>query len=401
LVQLYLPGLSAFEAWSAQRQLQDEFPQAGFALNYVYKPYRGATGSEAAPHAAPVPGSKGCSAERCYGPALIKWQPQLAACAAGTTIGVIDTGIDRQHPAFAGRNVTEVVIGTKGGIVGSGPHAHGTGVLSLLAGAPASSTRGLVPDAHFLTVDVFFTNAEGQPETDSVRILQALTELDKRGAQIINMSLVGPRDELVYQKINAMAAHKGVVFVAAAGNGGPDAPAGYPAAYRDEVIAVTAVDHKGASYAHANRGDYIDVAAPGVKIWTALPDRREGAQSGTSFAAPFVTAAIAAAYRDSPLGSPVTEGGRQLDPKGIMLSRLFGDGRKVDVAKRDRIYGLGLLRAPAKCESGGGPWLSAVRPTPAPPTGAAQAPIPVAQPVAAGGWQPSVKRVSLPVDATR
>ncbi len=51
---------------------------------------------------------------------------------------------------------------------------------------------------------------------------------------------------------------------------------------------------------HANRGDYIDVAAPGVRVWTALPNNKEGAQSGTSFAAPFVTAIVAAIYKQSP-----------------------------------------------------------------------------------------------------
>ena len=119
-----------------------------------------------------------------------------------------------------------------------------------------------------------------------------------------------------------MATRKGVVFVAAAGNGGPDAPAGYPAAY-DEVIAVTAVDRKGGNYDHANRGTYIDVAAPGVQIWTALPDGEEGLLSGTSFAAPFVTAVAAVAYQDTGLERAAKAGRGPLDPKGVMLAQLF------------------------------------------------------------------------------
>ena len=63
-----------------------------------------------------------------------------------------------------------------------------------------------------------------------------------------------------------------------------------------EVIAVTAVDKNLRGYIHANHGDYIDVAAPGVEIWTALPGVLEGYQSGTSFAAPHVTAILAAAH---------------------------------------------------------------------------------------------------------
>lgn len=404
LVKLHLPHGSEMDAWSAQRQLQEQFPQEGFGLNYVYKPYHGATerGAPSLPSGIATTGIRGCAAERCYGPTLIRWQPHLSTCAAGTTIGVIDTGIDKHHPTFAGRSVTQLTLSSRGGDASSA-QAHGTGVLSLLAGAPGSSTPGLVPDAQFLTVDVFFTNADGQPETDSASLVEALTLLDRRGVQIVNMSLVGPKDDLVHHKIHAMATRRGVVFVAAAGNGGPDAPAGYPAAYRDDVIAVTAVDRKGASYAHANRGDYIDVAAPGVKVWTALPDRKEGAQSGTSFAAPFVTAAIAVAYKDSPLASPITEGGRPLDPKGMMLARLFADSKKADFGSRDRIYGLGTLRAPSKCGSEGGPWLSLVKPTPAPeietvPTASTQAPMPAMEPVAAGGWLATIKRVSLPVE---
>ena len=101
------------------------------------------------------------------------------------------------------------------------------------------------------------------------------------------MSLMGPQDDLVHARIASMA-REGKAFVGAAGNGGPHAPAGYPAAY-EEVI--------GGNWDHANRGAYIDVAAPGVQIRTALPGDKDGVLSGTSFAAPFVAAAVAAAYK--------------------------------------------------------------------------------------------------------
>src|SRR6185436_17405125 len=145
-------------------------------------------------------------------------------------------------------------------------------------------------------------------------------------------------DPLVRARIVDMAA-RGVVFVAAAGNGGPGASAGYPAAYK-EVIAVTAVDRKGGSYDHANRGDYIDVAAPGVQIRTSLPPAREGVLSGTSFAAPFVTGVIAVGYKES--GLHRTENAEQApqDPKGVMLARLFD---RSELKSRSPVYGHGLL----------------------------------------------------------
>ena len=178
------------------------------------------------------------------------------------------------------------------------PNWHGTGVLSLLAGAAKAARPVSFPTPKFLIADAFFRNATGRARTDTVRMLEALQRLDEHGAQIINMSLVGPSDDLVHERIVDMSTRKGVVFIAAAGNGGPAAPPGYPAAYK-EVIAVTAVDDRKRSYDYANRGRYIDVAAPGVRIWTALPDNKEGMLNGTSFAAPFVTAIAAVTYNSS------------------------------------------------------------------------------------------------------
>lgn len=70
-------------------------------------------------------------------------------------------------------------------------------------------------------------------------------------------------------------ARSGTIFIAAAGNGGPGAPPSYPAAY-SEVLAVTAVGKNLSAYRRANQGDFIDVSAPDVDIWTALPGGRQG-----------------------------------------------------------------------------------------------------------------------------
>jgi len=203
------------------------------------------------------------------------------------------------------------------------------------------------------------------------------------------MSLVGAKDDLVHDRIIDMATRKGVVFVAAAGNGGPDAAAGYPAAY-DEVIAVTAVDRKGGSYDHANRGTYIDVAAPGVQIRTALPDEATGFLSGTSFAAPFVTAVAAVAYQDSGLESAVRTGQEPLDPKGLILARLFS---RDDLKTRNPIYGHGLLKAPSTCGH--------VKPAPTAPVAKAPLARPPSGSVAQDTWHAVVQHASLPSEVAR
>jgi len=195
--------------------------------------------------------------------------------------------------------------------------------------------------------------------------------------QIVNMSFVGPQDPLVHGRIRDMSRRRGVVFVAAAGNGGPDAPPGYPAAY-EEVIAVTAVDRKGASYDLANRGSYIDVGAPGVQIRIALPGGKEAVQSGTSFAAPFVTSVVAVAYRDAD-PAKVVQG--SLDPKHVMLAKLL---RKDQVERRSLIDGHGMIQAPAGC----GQWNSIVKL--APPVKLPTKPV-----AAFDVWQPVVTQTSL------
>jgi subtilisin family serine protease len=162
-----------------------------------------------------------------------------------------------------------------------------------------------------------------------------LNWLDALDVRYVNMSFSGPRDPLVENAIARMHA-KGVVFVAAAGNQGPTAPPSYPAAYPD-VIAVTAVNRNGENYRHANRGDYVDVAAPGVEILAALPKATTGYRTGTSFAAPFVTSIVATR----------TDIETRSLTKAALLNRL--SMRDLGPPGRDPIYGQGLALAPQSC----------------------------------------------------
>jgi len=319
------------DALDARKQLGAEFQGARFELNRVYYHLEsdGVTRRS----------SDACDPQRCYAPALIDWRADLAACAAGVKIGIIDTAVDEAHPALAWKKL-RVLPAPDQKPADMEPHWHGTGVVSLLAGHPKSRTPGLVPDADYVIANAFFTNRLGQRETDTDRLLWALNELERHDAQVVNMSLSGPRDELVRQRLVELS-RKGMVFVAAAGNGGDKAPPAYPAAYKDEVIAVTAVDRNQLTYKHANQGDYIDVAAPGVRIWTALPNNKEGAQTGTSFAAPFVTAIIAAIYKKALLPASDRAHGIRI-PEALTLAHL-----STEKVVRDST--VGLVRAPANC----------------------------------------------------
>jgi Subtilase family len=331
------------DAISARQLLREQMPSLPSAFNYVYRPYVAATeagGFGPGLGQAIRPSSpKGCTAERCYGPTLIHWAPDPAGCAVDIGVGVIDTGFDSQHPAFKDRKINWSTVL-------EGEHVsvqawHGTGVLALLSGSPQSTTPGLIPNATFTATNTFYSDANGQPATDTTTLIKALKLMETYKVKVVNLSLAGPQDAVLHKQIKDMS-ETGVLFVAAAGNGGPFAMPSYPAAY-PEVIAVTAVDRNLVGYRHATRGPHIDVAAPGVDIWTAMPDKREGPQTGTSFAVPYVTAAAAAVYPKEEL----LYKGRPLDPKKAVLSRLTT--RDLGPSGRDAIYGQGLLQAPAKC----------------------------------------------------
>ena len=200
---------------------------------------------------------------------------------------------------------------------------------------PDSGTPGLVPDATYHAASIFYADESGGTVTDTVSFLKALDWMSESGVKLVNMSFTGPRDDLVRRKIESLSA-KGVVFAAAAGNDGPTAEPAYPAAY-PQVIAVTAVTKDLRNYPYANRGEHIDVAAPGVDIWTAWPEAREGYRSGTSFASPFVTGVLAIYPPD------VLRGSKNNLLEHVNITDLGPPGR-------DPIYGRGLLQAPATCQ---------------------------------------------------
>ncbi|MEW5962621.1 MAG: S8 family serine peptidase [Pseudomonadota bacterium] len=327
-------GMSQEQADAALRR---EVPATAIARNERYRIYRTATGTAArAADSSGIEeaGRAPCSEDRCFGPRLIGWQPTLGACAAGIGIGVIDTAVDMSHPVFKNRAIEVGHLASAGR---PAPQWHGTGVLALLAGDGARGVPGLVSEARFSVADVFFAGEDGLPTTDTASLLAALDWLDQREVRIINMSLSGPKDALVEKAITTLA-RKGTIFVAAAGNDGPAARPSYPAAY-PPVIAVTAVGRDLKSYRHASHGDYIDLAAPGVSILTALPDGKVGFHSGTSFATPYVTATLAALYRQLPRAS------KEEALRHVAAQDLGAPGR-------DPIYGAGLLVAPSACTGG-------------------------------------------------
>lgn len=255
-------------------------------------------------------------------------------CAVPTRIGLIDTAINSGHLAFVGAKVETIRL-EAGNLPDSG-RQHGTAVAALLVGSAESRTPGLVPGGELIAVDAFHRGAGNDDRSAVYELVRAIDLLAARGVKVINMSLTGPPNLLLKQAIERAAA-RGIVLVAAAGNDGPRAAPLYPGGY-DGVIAVTAIDRSKNPYRRAGAGDHVDIAAPGVQVWTAASIKGAQSKTGTSFAAPFVTAAAAMMLAANPEL-------KAADVEGLLQQSAEDLGKP----GKDPVFGWGLLNARAIC----------------------------------------------------
>lgn len=184
------------------------------------------------------------------------------------------------------------------------------GLIDGASGQPVTSTRGFAKGAPFpsnhgsavaglaqsagartlLVADVYGTDPAGG---NALAIAQGLGWLVSRGARVISISLVGPRNPLLERALGAAQA-RGAVIVAAVGNDGPAAPPSYPASFAG-VLAVTGVDKRNRPLIEAGRAGHLDYAAPGADLVARDRTGRLVAVRGTSFATPLVAVRAAAA----------------------------------------------------------------------------------------------------------
>ncbi|MDX5359076.1 MAG: S8 family serine peptidase [Rhodobacterales bacterium] len=281
-----------------------------------------------------APNEMTCADGDCLAHEMIGWTGWPSAHAP--RIGMIDTGINTDHEALAGQRLT-VVQADLGGRAAAG-RQHGTAIATLLLGRMDSRTPGLLPHAELVAIEAFHERS-GRESADAFTLSRAIDLLV--GAQVlaVNMSFAGP-DNAVLRRLVERAAAAGIGLVAAAGNGGPGAPPAYPAAW-PEVVAVTAVDATLRPYRQANRGPYVTLAAPGVRLWTAASVSGGRLRSGTSYAAPFVTAALAVERLRTP-AAPAPEA----------VNRLIACARDLGEAGHDEVFGHGLVSAPQQCAAG-------------------------------------------------
>ncbi len=163
------------------------------------------------------------------------------------------TGTPMDSFLLPGVNVT----GTEPKLSGDRP-THGDTMYGMALRGLA--LKGNETSVKILPIDVYGNN----PTTTTFDVTHGIVEGVNRGANVVNLSLGSAGDSELLRNMIKKSSEQGVLFLAAAGNEPSTAPT-YPAAY-PEVVAVTAGTRDGSIAPYANRGDFVDIAAPGSAI---------------------------------------------------------------------------------------------------------------------------------------
>ena len=290
------------------------------------------------------------------------------AWAAGNTgatavyVGVIDEGIDTKHPDLDaniwtnpfdpedgsdndGNGVVDDVHGwdffNDDSSVYDGDDDHGTHVAGTI-GAESNGAGVVGVNWSVTLISGKFLGPNGGYISDAVRAVDYFTDLKARhGLNIVatnNSWGGGGYSQAMYDAIET-ANLAGILFIAAAGNGGRDGKGdnndsspSYPSSYENaNVIAVAAINSNGGKPSWSNYGaTTVDLGAPGMSIYSTVGGGGYSAYSGTSMATPHVTGAAAIYAALDPTASAAKTKQAILDstiPTSSMEGRTVTGGR--------------------------------------------------------------------------
>ncbi len=232
-------------------------------------------------------------------------------------VGVLDTGIDTNHPDLQNR----ISAYDPGGADDADIVGHGTHVAGNIAAAPDDDV-GVAGVCHCeLHVWKIFADLPdartGEFFVDELMYQRALNAARNAGMRSVNLSFGGTERGRTDETLIRLLIDSGCTVIAAMGNDHANPhnpnPTEYPAAYPG-VLAVGATDEYNRRAPFSNTGEHIGLSAPGVNIFSTLPvqpsairpvhDTEYGAWSGTSMATPYVTAAAALLNARNPGISP-------------------------------------------------------------------------------------------------
>ena len=308
------------------------------------------------------------------------WQ-QLGNRGEGVTVCIIDTGIDSDHPDFAGRIGLTKDFSGKGSVEDG--NGHGTHVASTVAGTGAASNgkyMGVAPAASLMVAKVLSDSGGGRMSDVMAGVEWAV----QNGAQVLNLSLGSDGNSDGKDALSTMcnaAVDAGKVVVVAAGNAGPAAnTVGSPGAAEKPIAVGASTDADGMAN-FSSRGPTSDgrvkpdIVAPGSKIiaaratgtamGTPLDDNYTSAQ-GTSMATPHVAGLCALILKANPRLTPA-------EVKRILRDTAINLNLDPNSQGQGRVDALAAVSAAAALLPPGPP--PAPTPTPIPPTDPSKPPI--------------------------
>lgn len=232
-----------------------------------------------------------------WGPQKIEapWAWNITVGDPSVLVAVVDTGIDYSHPDLAANYVALGRDWVNGDPDPMDDEGHGTHCAGIIA-AVLNNGIGIAGVAKIKIMAEKGLDRTGSGYTDW--LANAIIHAVEKGAKIISMSWGGYyHSKLIYEAIK-YAYDSGVLLVAAAGNDRVNAKL-FPAGY-NEVIAVAATDDYDNVASWSNFGDWIELSAPGVQIYSTYPRNNYVYLSGTSMAAPHVSGVAALIWSQFP-----------------------------------------------------------------------------------------------------
>jgi subtilisin family serine protease len=265
-------------------------------------------------------------------------QTWASTTGSGIKVAVIDTGIDLAHPDLKGhiKGSYNAISPRKSATDDNGHGTHVAGIIGAINNT--FGVVGVAPNVNLYAVKVLDRNGSGYLSN----IIKGMDWAIANHMNVINMSFGSATGNQSFADAVKRVHDAGIVQVAAAGNSGGAVifPAAYP-----EVIAVSATDNTDAPAYFTSHGPEVDIAAPGVNIFSTYKGGTYATLSGTSMASPHVagTAALVLSRSISPAYDTfITDG--KWEPEEV-LKKMEDTSTDFGLPGWDEYFGYGLVNA--------------------------------------------------------